>query len=156
MRIDTLLGDIDPVWHDGFRRFVDTGELDPKFETELNHNQRLQGAVDRVLDAQANAFRELDAAAPGSSFLEAAAFGSAPAATSGAEQPIFRERPLVSAETATELVALGVAAAARVPEDELRAVADAAQERITSILPHPAEAERAHSMLSNLTAGVGA
>jgi hypothetical protein len=46
---------VEPRFHEAFRRFIDSGDLDPDFEAYLDSDERCQRAVDLAAEAQLKA-----------------------------------------------------------------------------------------------------
>ncbi len=59
MRLEELLKNIAPQWHNEFLRFVETGEASDNFLDYLNKDKGGQAAVEMAFDAQVKAFEGL-------------------------------------------------------------------------------------------------
>jgi len=59
MNVNTLLGNIQPQWHEAFLRFIDTGEADDAFLEYLNKDNDAQKVVELAFNAQAEAIQGL-------------------------------------------------------------------------------------------------
>lgn len=46
--------------HDKFQLFISTGEADPEFLLELQHNDELQVVIDETFDKQMNALGQMN------------------------------------------------------------------------------------------------
>jgi len=59
MKLEALLEEVEPRWHEAFIQFVQTGEASPEFLHYLDHDKRGQSAVERAFTAQVDALQGL-------------------------------------------------------------------------------------------------